>query len=54
MDRGGESCKGVGVAAVIKPNISLKYSHRDCERTAALAILWQLMKLKWIYRVNKK
>ena len=24
MDRGGESCKGVGVAVVIKPNISLK------------------------------
>jgi len=24
MDRGGGSCKGVGVAAVIKPNISLK------------------------------
>ena len=24
MDRGGESCKGVGVAVVVKPNISLK------------------------------
>jgi len=24
VDRGGESCKGVGVAAVIKPNTSLK------------------------------
>jgi len=24
MDRGGESCKGVGVAVVIKRNISLK------------------------------
>jgi len=24
MDRGGESCKGVGVAVVIKPNISLE------------------------------
>jgi len=37
--------------------LGLKYhgnSHRDCELTAALAILWQLMKLKWTYRVDKK